>query len=309
MKGGIYWIRIVIVFLVLIIISGTAYGWFLFSTFDQQQTNQEKEISVLQDSLKTMREKVDFFVRENKGLTVAVEHEQGVTSDLSGNLQAEQQKNAMFESQIRDISGTVGMLQKLSQTDKELLSKYSKVYFLNENYTPSRLTSINVQYLLDKTVQKQIHVGVDPFISSMMDEAMKAGIDIKIVSAYRSFEDQASVKTGYKVLYGSGANQFSADQGYSEHQLGTTLDFTTAKLKILTTQFDKTDAYNWLLENAYRFGFILSYPKGNTYYQYEPWHWRFVGVQLATRLHTEKGYFYDLTQREINNYLITIFDR
>lgn len=309
MSKEIYWVRVIIVFLVLVIISGSTYGWFLFSAFNQQQINQEKEIFIFQNSLKAMREKIEFFARENKGLTVAVEHEQGVTSDLSGNLQAEQEKNTMFESQIRDISGTVGMLQKLSQTDKELLSKYSKVYFLNENYIPSRLTSINVQYLLDKNAEKQIHAGVDPFLSSMMNEAMKEGVNIKIVSAYRSFEDQVAVKTGYKVLYGNGANQFSADQGYSEHQLGTTLDFTTTKLKILVTQFDKTDAYNWLLENAYRFGFVLSYPKRNIYYQYEPWHWRFVGVQLATRLHAEKGYFYDLTQREINNYLITIFDK
>ncbi|PJC82708.1 hypothetical protein CO006_02150, partial [Candidatus Roizmanbacteria bacterium CG_4_8_14_3_um_filter_35_14] len=61
-------------------------------------------------------------------------------------------------------------------------------------------------------------------------------------------------------------------------------------------------------ENAYKYGFILSYPKQNTYYQFEPWHWRFVGMTLATKLHDTNQYFYNLAQREIDLYLISIFD-
>ncbi|MEK7495870.1 MAG: D-alanyl-D-alanine carboxypeptidase family protein, partial [Patescibacteria group bacterium] len=64
----------------------------------------------------------------------------------------------------------------------------------------------------------------------------------------------------------------------------------------------------WLTENAYKYGFILSYPKQNTYYRFEPWHWRFVGVALATKLHDGNKYFYDLSQREIDQYLVSIFD-
>jgi LAS superfamily LD-carboxypeptidase LdcB len=62
------------------------------------------------------------------------------------------------------------------------------------------------------------------------------------------------------------------------------------------------------MNNAYRFGFVLSYPKGNAYYIYEPWHFRFVGVKLATYLHDRGLHFYDIDQKEIDQYLVSIFD-
>ncbi|MDO8660010.1 MAG: M15 family metallopeptidase, partial [Candidatus Parcubacteria bacterium] len=99
-----------------------------------------------------------------------------------------------------------------------------------------------------------------------------------------------------------------ADQGYSEHQLGTTVDFTTPKIGGSFEKIDKEPAYQWLLENAHRYGFILSYPEGNSYYQFEPWHWRFVGVNLAIELKKQNINFYDMPQREIDTYLISIFD-
>jgi D-alanyl-D-alanine carboxypeptidase len=131
-----------------------------------------------------------------------------------------------------------------------------------------------------------------------------------VVSAYRSFGEQSSLKASYKRTYGAGtANSFSADQGYSEHQLGTTIDFTTTILGANFAGFDKSDAYEWLLDNAYKYGFIISYPKTNAYYTYEPWHWRFVGVELATKLHDDNQHFYDLDQRAINGYLVNLFDK
>ena len=114
------------------------------------------------------------------------------------------------------------------------------------------------------------------------------------------------------MTYGTGANAFSADQGYSEHQLGTAVDLTTQKdgnrFSDASGGFDSTDGYTWMTQNAYKYGFVLSYPKGNSYYIYEPWHWRFVGVALATRLHNEGKNFYDLDQREIDGYLGLMFN-
>jgi len=63
-----------------------------------------------------------------------------------------------------------------------------------------------------------------------------------------------------------------------------------------------------LNEYAHEYGFVLSYAEGNSYFMFEPWHWRFVGVELATRLKNEGKKFYDLDQREINQYLVKIFD-
>ena len=142
----------------------------------------------------------------------------------------------------------------------------------------------------------------------LLEEAKEDEVDLKVVSAFRSFDTQAQLKSSYRVTYGSGANAFSADQGYSEHQLGTTVDFTTESVGSTFSGFDRTPAYTWLLENAYRYGFILSYPPDNSYYQYEPWHWRFVGKKLARDLHRENMNFYDLDQREIDEYLGEIFE-
>lgn len=227
---------------------------------------------------------------------------------LAQTLRVEQEKNGTFAAQIGEMVGTVGKLDKLSKTDKELLQKYSKIYFLNENYVPEDLVNIPPDYIYEKGKEIKMHAKAFPYLQAMMVAAKNDDINLQIISAYRSFSEQSTLKNTYVVVYGSGANKFSADQGYSEHQLGTAIDFTTMELGSNFTAFEKSDAYKWLLENAYRHGFVVSYPKGNAYYQFEPWHFRFVGKSLANTLNQEKQYFYDLDQRTIDNYLINIFD-
>lgn len=227
---------------------------------------------------------------------------------LSLELGQEQSKNTFFEGQIRDISQTVGELLKLKKIDPELLQKYSRVYFLNENYFPSALTQINSKYISNLDKPQEIHAQVYAFLQKFMEAALGAGLDLRILSGYRSFYEQSTLKQAYQFTYGTGANQFSADQGYSEHQLGTAVDFTTSVIGTTLSKFESSTAYAWLLNNAHQYGFILSYPKENTYYAFEPWHWRFVGAELAAKLHSEGKYFYDLDQREIDQYLIKIFD-
>ena len=71
----------------------------------------------------------------------------------------------------------------------------------------------------------------------------------------------------------------------------------------------QTEAFEWLQENAYKYGFILSYPEDNEFYIYEPWHWRFVGTDLARHLdRSSKETFYTMEQRDINEYLLELFD-
>lgn len=240
--------------------------------------------------------------------TTDYESLQASTAELKSVLEAEQKKNGTFESQIRAISGTVGSLDKLAKTDTELLQKYSRVFFLNEHYVPSALVAIDPAFRYPEDKVLQIHAQVASHLTDLFEAAHKDGVDLYATSAYRSFSSQAQLKSSYTVRYGTGANAFSADQGYSEHQLGTTLDFTTKKSGGSFLGFEATAAYAWLTKNAYRYGFVLSYPKGNSYYVYEPWHWRYVGIPLASRLQEDKEYFYDLSQRDIDTYLISIFD-
>lgn len=229
--------------------------------------------------------------------------------DLEQRLNNEIEKNESIENEIGDAIDTVKDLKKLSETDKELLQKYSKVYFLNEHYIPKKLTNIDKEYLSYPDQKKQIHGDVYPFLEKLLQDAEDDNVTLKINSAYRSFNTQSSLKSQYSVVYGAGsANQFSADQGYSEHQLGTAVDFSAPSINNTFVNFDKTEEYKWLEDNAYKYGFTLSYPEGNSYYVFEPWHWRFVGVALAKKLHRDDKHFYDLDQREIDKYLLEIFN-
>lgn len=228
---------------------------------------------------------------------------------LADTLLTEQQKNGSVAQQIGNITNSVSVLTKLAQSDPELLKKYSKVYFLNEHYAPLSLSDIEPQYIYQQNKKLQIHVSVYPKLKQMLDAAATDRVSLKAESAYRSFGTQAILKSNYKFTYGAGtANSFSAEQGYSEHQLGTTLDFTSAENNGTLAGFDQTQAYVWLKANAYKYGFVLSYPPNNDYYQYEPWHWRYVGAALAAKLHQDGTYFYDIDQRVIDSYLVDIFD-
>ena len=193
-------------------------------------------------------------------------------------------------------------------TDEELVKKYSKVSFLNEHYAPKKLSHIKDEYVLNSK-SLQLQSDVNDYLEKMIEDAADDDIELGVVSGYRSFGEQASIKYNYTVLYGSGANTFSADQGYSEHQLGTTVDLSTPAIGTsLTTAFDQTPAFAWLEDNAYKYGFVLSYDKGNAYYQYEPWHWRFVSKDMAKDLHRSGETFYEQDQRELLKYLADFFE-
>lgn len=230
------------------------------------------------------------------------------SADLEQKVSAQDQASAALHSVLSGVQGDLDTIAKERANDPELLQKYSKVYFLNENYRPASLSTIDPLFSSPTTTVREIQSQVLPFLTRLLSDAGAAGSHLRIASAYRSFYDQETLKGEYTVKYGSGANAFSADQGYSEHELGTTVDFTTAGTGGLTG-FEKTASYQWLMSNAYRYGFVLSYPKGNTYYIYEPWHWRFVGVALATKLHDTGKNFYDLDQREIDTYRAHMFDQ
>ncbi len=291
--------KVVIWVLGILLLAALGYGTYRYITLRKALAQTKAEYiatrTALQQQLDTTNEDLATTIHDKEQLTEA--------------LQAQEQKIAEYQRETIKLHGAVDTFEKLSKLDPELLKKYSKVYFLNEHYIPSALADIPAQYISGKNRKLQLHAEVWPHMKEMLDDANDEELGLLITSAYRSFGTQASLKAAYKVTYGtSAANRFSADQGYSEHQLGTTVDFTTIKTGDLSSSFDKTPEFKWLSENAYRYGFVLSYPKNNKYYIYEPWHWRYVGIDLATKLHTDNDYLYDTDQRDIDGYLISIFD-
>lgn len=294
--------KVLTTLIAIIAIGGVGYGTYIGYTNYQ---NLKKEKQALESELtKTKTE----FASTTAELSANIEAiKQLLVATNADKINAEQGLHQQQEI-LDAMSGTVTIYEKLISTDRELLMKYSKVFFLSENYSPKSSILIPGTYLYYPSKEGFFLRDAWPFLKKMLDDANTAGVDIKVLSAFRSFDTQTKLKNTYTVTYGTNSNQFSADQGYSEHQLGTAVDFTTKKLGVNFDTFKKTDSYTWLINNAYKYGFIISYPEDNAYYIFEPWHWRFVGKALALRLHNENLNFVDLSQRDINEYLPYLFD-
>ncbi|MDE6035499.1 MAG: M15 family metallopeptidase [Ruminococcus sp.] len=114
--------------------------------------------------------------------------------------------------------------------------------------------------------------------------ARRDGINLRIYSGFRSYEYQNSLYKRYVSEYGQEVTDtFSARAGFSEHQSGMAMDVNTAD-----DSFDGTPEAVWLAENAWKYGFIIRYPKDKqhiTGYKYEPWHIRYVGYDVARKLY------------------------
>lgn len=152
----------------------------------------------------------------------------------------------------------------------------NKTYGLPSNFSPNNLVSIN-GYI------KVVDYVKDAFLELTSDSA-SLGLNIYASSGYRSYSDQNYIYNNYVSFDGQeNADTYSARAGYSEHQTGLAIDVNT-----VDSSFDNTDESNWLKDNCYRYGFIIRYPKGKdniTGYIYEPWHIRYVGKDLASKLY------------------------
>ncbi len=270
-----------------------------------EETKKELELTKkdLSKTRKDLQNKEEEIKRKDELIEI---HKTLIEALRKGNSELEKKYDSLIQA-TNEAAKSVELFKKRAEADEMLLAKYSKVFFLNEHYAPERLSLVPREFSQNgKTLQ--VKSEVLPFLQAMLEDMKNEGLDPKVVSAYRSFEQQKNLKGIYLQTYGSGANKFSADQGYSEHQLGTTVDIINNGNN-LTLDFENTPEFKWLKENAWRYGFILSYPKDNKYYIYEPWHWRFVGVELAKYLHDNNLHFYNLRQSKLNDYLIFIFDK
>ena len=112
----------------------------------------------------------------------------------------------------------------------------------------------------------------------MVQDAKKDSINLYFVSGFRSFDDQKKIIQN-KLDKGYSINKILKENklpGYSEHHMGTAIDFTSKELRSLSISFEKTKEFKWLVENANSYNFYLSYPKDNKEgIMYEPWHWTF----------------------------------
>ena len=162
-----------------------------------------------------------------------------------------------------------------------LVNKYN---YLKNNYIPSNLETINEKY---STSQLKLVLEAKLAFEQLSEEAAKHNLNIKAMSAYRSYTYQETLYNRYVQKDGSiKADTYSARPGHSEHQTGLAVDVHNTVLPY--TSFDKTNEFTWMKENAHKYGFILRYPKDKTNitgYDYEPWHYRYIGIEHATYIY------------------------
>jgi D-alanyl-D-alanine carboxypeptidase len=124
-------------------------------------------------------------------------------------------------------------------------------------------------------------------LKDLVAAAAADGEELVVASAFRSYLDQRYTYERLKSIYGSEADTMSASPGHSQHQLGTAVDFTNSVAAYQVQPiFGQTSAAWWLQNHATQYGFVLSYPPGKdeTGYEFEPWHYRYIGVENAGRL-------------------------
>ena len=159
-----------------------------------------------------------------------------------------------------------------------------------KSYVPKDLVSVPVDYVYAPKLRKAASAAV----VKMFKAYKKAtGKKMQAQSAYRSYSSQKSVYNGWVDKLGQKkADLTSARPGYSEHQTGLAIDISAKPANCtLKACFAKTSQGKWLAKNAWKYGFILRYPKyktGTTGYEFEPWHYRYVGKGLAKEMRSTK---------------------
>lgn len=172
---------------------------------------------------------------------------------------------------------------KPTDLSKGYLMIVNKFNYLEEGYEPEDLTKMGLQYAFSgKTLREEVYES----FKGMVKDAKALDLTIVANSAFRDYDYQNKLYNDYKDSRGKKyADSYAARAGYSEHQTGLAIDVST--LNSTLDNFDETEEFLWLKDHAHEYGFILRYPEDKeeiTGYNYEPWHYRYVGVEVATEI-------------------------
>lgn len=181
-----------------------------------------------------------------------------------------------------------GFYENITETNTDIPNQQilvNKFHQLPANFKPDEIVEISNFYAYaERTMDGAIY----EIFKEMWNAAKDADATLIVISGYRSYESQDKLYESYLSSDGRlNADRYSARPGHSEHQLGLALDIVTHGYG-LVEEFDETNEFAWLIANAHKYGFILRYPKDKehiTGYVYEPWHFRYVGTEIANYIH------------------------
>lgn len=259
---------IIIIIIIFSLFKGTKAVTNLISK-PKQNKNQDSNL----EKLDNINEKIDYF--NNNYIERYVKYK-----DKHNNLSIEQiikDVNMNLDKKYyEDIKPAINLNKKTI-----LVNKY---YYLQKDYIPNNLEDINTKY--SQKEKKLVNYAKDAF-EELSKQAAKENLNIIAMSAYRSYSYQENLYNRYVSQDGKEeADTYSGRPGHSEHQTGLAVDVYNKKT--LYTNFDTTDEFTWMQKHAHEYGFILRFPKDKekeTGYQYESWHYRYVGEEIAKYIH------------------------
>lgn len=268
---------IFIIFIVLIGFSFTKLTTLILNTFDSPKkeienktlTKKEKKLQ----KLNNINKKISYFKMENLDRYISYKNK---NKDLSDEQIIKDVNMDLDKKQYEDMHETIN-LNKINI----LVNKHN---YLKEDYVPENLKSLSSTYALSN--MKMVEEAANAF-ESLSKDASKENYKIIAMSTYRSYEYQVDLYNKYVKSDGKdAADTYSGRPGNSEHQTGLAVDVYNQTETY--TNFEKTEEYDWMQENAYKYGFILRFPKGKeneTGYEFESWHYRYVGKDIAKYIH------------------------
>ncbi len=287
--------------LLIILIIGIFVGIKSYKTYKYHQTYEYKllqinytkeEAKLLTDNLNGSQ--IDNLLNEKKNTTLLniLQEKYYLKKNLERYLDYYNKNTNLSTSEIVslvNVNRDKDYYENMEETDTSIGFGFlvNKYHALNESYEVSDLTTISKTYSYGDN-QKLNKEAYEAF-KNLADAAKEEGHTILIVSSYRSHQRQDEVWKDYKASFGiKKADNYAARAGSSEHETGIAIDVADYNDK--NDKFDETESYKWMLENSYKYGYILRYPKNKeniTGYAYEAWHYRYLGVDLATKVHNE----------------------
>lgn len=270
---------IFIIFLILICFCFTGLTSLIIRNFSNEKTKSDEKIFTNNKELSEKDKKLKKLGNINKKISYFK------MSNLDRYITYKEKNNSLSNTQIvKDVNMD---LDKDPYTDMKEAKNLNKINilvnkhnYLKENYVPNNLEQIDTKYALSN--MSLVNTAKYAF-ENMSKEAKKENLKIIAMSTYRSYEYQVNLYNNYAKSDGkAAADTYSGRPGNSEHQTGLAVDVYNQDETY--TNFEKTEEYIWMQDNAYKYGFILRFPKGKekeTGYEFESWHYRYVGKNIA----------------------------
>ncbi len=290
-------IKFLVLLLVIILISSYV-GINKYQEYKYQQTNEYKLLTIGYDKKDInliLDNDYNYFLNNEKDeKSLALLKEKYYIKDNFNKYQEYMNKNKYSLSEVitlinvnRDYSFYENIIN--TNIDKNDLILVNKYYKLSEDYSPENLVNISSKYSWGTEGTHKIKEEVyNSFINLWNDAYENANIYLMINSSYRAYQKQLEIYNKLDDFQGEKyADSIAARPGHSEHQTGLALDIFSKK-DTNQKEFENSITYEWLKENSYKYGFIIRYPKDKdniTGYQFESWHYRYVGVEVATYIH------------------------